>query len=754
VHVPVAEQPSPVEPQEAQTAPATAHWVPVRGETQVPLAVAVQQPAPQEVASQMQTPPEQRCPAAQAAAPPQEHRPVVAEQPSAYVALQPEHTWPAGAHWVAVRGATQVPPTDAVQQPDGHEVALHTHCPPSQRWPPATLQAAPPPQVQPPAAEQPSAELAVQAAQTAPLAAHCAAVRPVMQLPPTAAVQHPLVQEVALHTHCPPSQRWPAATLQAAAAPQAQVPDAEQESAPAAQSAQSAPAAAHCEAVRGATQLPPAAAVQQPAGQEVESHTHCPPWQRWPLPHAGPAPQLQAPAEEQPSPLAPQEAHAAPAAAHCVPVRGETQVPPAVAVQQPPGQEARSQTQVPPRQRCPPVTLQAAAPPQLQAPPAEQPSAPASQAAQTAPAAAHWAAVLGDTQAPPTVAVQQPPGQDWSSQRHAPPLQRWPAPQGALPPQVHWPAVEQPSPEVAHPWQRSPAGAQASSVVSVQVPPRSAVQQPVGQLVASHWQTPPRQRWPVAHRVPPPQAQVPVAEQPSATSPQSVHAPPARPQLAATCAMQEPAWQQLVGQLIGSHSQAPLTQRCPPGHGRFDPHWQAPAAEQASPDIPQSVHVPPSGPQAESVGAVQTLPSQQPVGQVLESQTQAPPRQRWPTVHCGPLPHRQDPVAEQASASSPQSVQAPPFTPQVAETCWAQAPAWQQLPGQERASHTQAPPLQRWPGGHAAPAPHRQAPATVHASPPGAQSTQFWPRGAQVEADSAVHTPATQHPVGQVVESQ
>ena len=38
---------------------------------------------------------------------------------------------------------------------------------------------------------------------------------------------------------------------------------------------------------------------QQPLAQEVESHTHLPPWHRSPVAHADPAPQLHTPASEQ-----------------------------------------------------------------------------------------------------------------------------------------------------------------------------------------------------------------------------------------------------------------------------------------------------------------------------------------------------------------------------------------------------------------------------------------------------------------------
>lgn len=296
---------------------------------------------------------------------------------------------------------------------------------------------------------------------------------------------------------------------------------------------------------------------------------------------------------------------------------------------------------------------------------------------------------------PPTTAVQQPVVQETASHTHWPPLQRWPAAQPAPPPQVQAPEPSQPSPTWPQSLQSAPAAAQASPEVTVQTPPARALQQPVGQLVASQTQAPAEQRWPAAHGAPPPQVQAAVAEQPSAPSPQSLQVPPPTPQEAATCAMQEPFWQQLVGQEVASHTQAPPEHRWPPGHGRLPPQVHRPEAEQVSADWPQSVHAPPTGPQAVSEMVVHSAPLQQPDTQVVVSHTQVPPEQRWLAAQAAPVPQEHVPAAEQPSAVSPQSVHAAPSSPQVAAVGVAQTPAWQQLAGQEVASHTQAPPEQR-----------------------------------------------------------
>jgi hypothetical protein len=55
------------------------------------------------------------------------------------------------------------------------------------------------------------------------------------------------------------------------------------------------------------------------------------------------------------------------------------------------------------------------------------------------------------------------------------------------------------------------------------------VQQPLGQLEASHTQAPLEHRWPSAHAAPPPQVQVP-KRQASARLSHGAHAPPRGPQ--------------------------------------------------------------------------------------------------------------------------------------------------------------------------------------------------------------------------------
>lgn len=103
--------------------------------------------------------------------------------------------------------------------------------------------------------------------------------------------------------------------------------------------------------------------------------------------------------------------------------------------------------------------------------------------------------------------------------------------------------------------------------------------------------------------------------------------------------------------------------------------------------------------------------------------TQAPPLVAQPTLGLSGLhvlpaqqPAQVPPVEQLVQAPLtqllvPQSVQAAPPTPQVVLPEATQLLVLSQQPdGHEVASHTQAPPTQRWPLAHLAPAPHMQVP--------------------------------------------
>lgn len=182
-HVPVVEQVSEPAPQLMQALPET----PQLAGAAVLHVVPAQHPLRHESASQMHAPLTHRWPLAQAAPAPHEHAPVD-EQPSATAGSQVMHAAPAEPQRASERD-TQVAPS---QHPPGHEAALQTHLPPTQRC--AVLQAGAEPQEQVPVAEQLSARVASHPMQTVP---------PLPQLVSdgglqTAPAQQPLGQLVAL----------------------------------------------------------------------------------------------------------------------------------------------------------------------------------------------------------------------------------------------------------------------------------------------------------------------------------------------------------------------------------------------------------------------------------------------------------------------------------------------------------------------------------------------------------------------------
>ena len=168
-----------------------------------------QQPA-QDMPSQTQAPPEQRCPCLQPAFMPQAQLPLV--QRSARLGSQAAQLVPP----VPQLASEEVwQPFWASQQPL-QLMASHTHCPFMQRWP--ALHAAPTPQRQLPAA-QVSESWAPHARQTLP---------PVPQLDTDGGMhwllnaQQPAGQLIASHTQVPLAHRWPIA--HAPLLPQAQAP--------------------------------------------------------------------------------------------------------------------------------------------------------------------------------------------------------------------------------------------------------------------------------------------------------------------------------------------------------------------------------------------------------------------------------------------------------------------------------------------------------------------------------------------------
>jgi hypothetical protein len=113
--------------------------------------------------------------------------------------------------------ATVVPGSHTLplQQPVGHDLALHTHCPPAHTCP--VPHTPPLPQAHAPAGEHVSA-FAPHFWQEAPLVPQAAVDGVSHTLP----LQQPAGHDVELQTHCPPAHAWPAA--HAGPAPHVQLP--------------------------------------------------------------------------------------------------------------------------------------------------------------------------------------------------------------------------------------------------------------------------------------------------------------------------------------------------------------------------------------------------------------------------------------------------------------------------------------------------------------------------------------------------
>jgi hypothetical protein len=92
--------------------------------------------------------------------------------------------------------------------------------------------------------------------------------------------------------------------------------------------------------------------------------------------------------------------------------------------------------------------------------------------------------------------------------------------------------------------------------------------------------------------------------------------------------------QQPSGQLVGSHTHAPLAHRCPKAHGALLPHWHCPSAEQPSLWVPQALQTEFDRPQVSTPRVAQVVPVQQPVEHVCRQPAHAPSMHSSPLGHC------------------------------------------------------------------------------------------------------------------------
>ena len=421
--------------------------------------------------------------------------------------LQTSQAIPPAPHAAPVLPGRQAP---FWQHPLGQPTALHTHLPAAQASP--SPHAGRLPQVHAPAT-QPSAFFGSQAAQAAPFPPQVASDG-ALQLSPA---QQPAGQDAALHTHTPPTQRWPGS--HEGEAPHRQSPS-QASARSGSQVAQPPPRTPHDFSDAARQDAP----LQQPAGHDAALHTHSPAWQCWPAAHATPAPHAQPPFT-QPSARAPLHAvQAFPGPPHASALTGSVHFAP---LQQPahPAQLAHA----PLLQRSPWLHGAQAAP--------WIPQAIADGTVQTAP-------------------LQQPAGQDLPLHTQAPRAHSWPATQGAPLPQLHAPPPHASAKSGSQAAQAVPGLAHALAVSGSQLDP---LQQPAGHDAASHKQAPFAQRWPGAQSGPLPQAQTP-ATHPSARAPsQATHEAPCRPQAVVEGDVHFAPAQQPAGQEPGVHAHWPPT---------------------------------------------------------------------------------------------------------------------------------------------------------------------------------------------------
>ena len=173
-----------------------------------------------------------------------------------------------------------------------------------------------------------------------------------------------------------------------------------------------------------------------------------------------------------------------------------------------------------------------------------------------------------------------------------------------------------------------------------------------------------------------------------------------------------------MGHDVTLQTQAPFEQISPALHAGPPPQAHAPNAEQPSAVVPQVVHVAPSEPQVEAVGAWQSVPVQQPIGHEAASQTHAPATQACPAPHCGPDPHVQLPVLQPSAFVAAHDAQVAPPVPHTVSVVAGdvQVAPTQQPSGQDDALQTHTPPEHSWPVPQAAPLPHEQAPVVEQLS--------------------------------------
>jgi hypothetical protein len=199
-------------------------------------------------------------------------------------------------------------------------------------------------------------------------------------------------------------------------------------------------------------------------------------------------------------------------------------------------------------------------------------------------------------------------------------------PQAAPLPQAQTPVGEQPSALVtSQPVQVAPPTPHVATEGALQVAPE---QHPPGQLaLVQPLQRPESQVCPAGHI--------------------SQRLPPAPHDAGVSPGEQAPLEQQPSGQEVPSQTQVLPMQRWPAAQAGAVPHRQSPNDEQLSARVSHTAQVEPPVPQVASDRVVQVAPTQQPLGQDVESQVHNPEAHRCPPAQEGPAPQAQVPSALQ-----------------------------------------------------------------------------------------------------------
>lgn len=269
-------------------------------------------------------------------------------------------------------------------------------------------------------------------------------------------------------------------------------------------------------------------------------------------------------------------------------------------------------------------------------------------------------------------------------------------------------------------------------------------QHPPGHDVALHTHAPPWQVRPAAHAGPPPQRHWPPLHV-SALLPHGAQLVPAGPHAVALGAVHTPAAQHPDGQLVASHTHAPLTQRCPVAQGALVPQPQVPFARQRSACVVLQVeHAAPELPQSAAVAGFTHAPLRQhPCGHDAAVQVHWPDWHTCPGAHAPPSPHAHVPPTQLGAVVALHVAQNAPPAPHWAALCEpgaTHAPLAQQPEGQLDGSHPVhcwfAQPLgQLWQA--APPVPHSVPEVPARHTPCASQQ----PEGHEVA--SQVHAPLT-----------